>query len=109
MGSVVTDLGKSDSDIPRHIGIAKNAFQELSKVLREKKSSLKRNKNAQKSISYKLILCNHQCWVICLQMKKKSESDVFLLTNVANIMNITCEQQQSFQNKRYNITFIHIG
>lgn len=88
MGSVVTDVGKSDADIPRHINIAKNAFQELRKVLGEKKSPLKRNQSALKCISYQLILCYHQCWVICLQMKKKPSSGVLLLMHIANCMNM---------------------
>ena len=74
--SMLTKDGKCDTKIQRRIGIAKDAFQKLSKVLTNRKMKIKTRKRVLDS--YVGQLCNllyaSECWTVSAHMRSKLEA-----------------------------------
>ena len=74
LGSYVTEDGRSDLEISGRIGIAKDAFQRLGKILKHRKLSLDTRKRVLECFVKSAQLYGCECWTISPSMQKKLEA-----------------------------------
>ena len=61
LGSLITDDGKCDSEIKRRIGMSKQAFQKLKRVLKDRKMSLRTRKRILHCYVYSILTYGSEC------------------------------------------------
>ena len=71
---MLTEDGKCDTEIQRRIGIAKDAFQKLSKVLTNRKMTIKTKKRVLDCYVTTNLLYASECWAISAHMRSKLEA-----------------------------------
>ena len=64
LGNMLTEDGKCDTEIQRRIGIAKDAFQKLSKVLTNRKMTIKTRKRVLDCYVITNLLYASECWTV---------------------------------------------
>ena len=74
LGSMLTKDGKCDTEIQRRIGIAKDAFQKLSKVLTNRKMTIKTRKRVLDCYVITNLLYASECWTVSAHMRSKLEA-----------------------------------
>ena len=74
LGSMLTEDGKCDTEIQRRIGIAKDAFQKLSRVLTNRKMTIKTKKRVLDCYVTTNLLYASECWTISAHMRSKLEA-----------------------------------
>ena len=74
LGSFLTEDGKCDMEIRRRIGIAKNTFMKLGKILRNGKISMHTKKRVQNCYVEPVLLYGSECWTISAQMESKLQA-----------------------------------
>ena len=74
LGSVLTEDGKCDAEIKRRIGLAKDAFQKLSKVLRDRKVSRTTKKRVLYCYVIPVLLYGSESWTISSRMRRRLEA-----------------------------------
>ena len=79
LGSTLTSDGRSDTEVKRHIGIAKKAFRSLGQVLKNKQISLSTKKRVLKC-------CGCEGWNISQAMQERLEAtEIWFLKRMLNI------------------------
>lgn len=68
LGSVMPEDGKSDAEIRRHIGMAKDAFQKLG---RDRRSLLVTKKRVLNYYMISVLLYGSECWTVSSKMNKR--------------------------------------
>ena len=93
LGQLITDDGKSEGEIRRRIGLAKNAFSKRYKLLTNKNVSLKTRLRLTKC--YVLSLLTYACdtWTLTKQMEAKIEA--FEMWSYSRIMTISWKEIKS--------------
>ena len=74
LGTMLTEDGKCGTEIQRCIGIAKDAFQKLRKVLTNRKMSIKTGKRMLDCYVMTNLLYASECWTITARMRSKLEA-----------------------------------
>jgi hypothetical protein len=74
LGSLITEDGEWDVEIKRRIGMAKNTFYKLEKVLRNRKMLMSTKKRVLDSYVMSVLLYGSECWTISPTMKKRLEA-----------------------------------
>ena len=73
--------GKCDTEIQRRIGLAKDTFQQLSKVLTNRKMTIKTRKSVLDCYVTTNLLYASECWTISAHMRSKLEAaEMWFLT-----------------------------
>ena len=78
MGSIIREDGRCDSEIRRRIGIAKNAFQKLEKVLKDRRMTVETKGRALDCYVNSILLYGSECWTVSTQMEKRLEATEML-------------------------------
>ena len=68
LGSVITKSGKWDPEIKRRIALAKDAFQRLEHILRNRKISMETKKRVLACYVISMLPYGCECWTISAQM-----------------------------------------
>ena len=73
--SMITELenGKCDAEIKRRIGMAKDAFQKLGKVLKDRKMSMDTKMRILDCYVKSILTYGSECWTISTQMEGRLE------------------------------------
>lgn len=71
LGSVITENGKCDPEIRRRIALAKDAFQKLEHILRNRKLSMETKKRVLDCYVISILTYGCECWTISAQMEDK--------------------------------------
>ena len=74
LGSVINGKAKCDEEIKRRIGMAKNAFQKLGKILRNRKVSIETKMRIINCYLVSILTYGSECWTISATMEKRLES-----------------------------------
>ena len=74
LGSMLTEDGNCDTEIQRRFGIAKGAFQKLSKVLTNRTMTIKTRKRVLDCYLMTNLLYASECWTISAHMRSKLEA-----------------------------------
>jgi len=74
LGSYITEDGRCDLEIKRRIGIAKENFQRLGKILKHNKLPLETRKRVLECYVKPILMYGCECWTITPSMQKKLES-----------------------------------
>ena len=72
--SVINGKAKCDEEIKRRIGMAKNAFQKLGKILRNRKVSIETKMRIINCYLVSILTYGSECWTISATMEKRLES-----------------------------------
>jgi len=73
LGHMVTDDGKSDKEIKRRIGIARNAYKNLS-TISSQDASINTRKRIVKCYVWATFLCGTEAWTITKSIAKKTNA-----------------------------------
>ena len=74
LGCLLTENGKCDEEFKKRIGMAKDAFKKLQKIMKNSKLSLDIRKQI-KDYYVKLILtCNNENWTISSQIEQRLQA-----------------------------------
>ena len=71
LGSVITTSGKCDPEIKRRIALAKDAFQRLEHILRNRKISMETKKRVLECYVISTLTYGCECWTISAQMEER--------------------------------------
>src|SRR3984893_15745544 len=71
LGSVITKSGKWDPEIKRRIALAKDAFQRLEHILRNRKISMETKKRVLECYVISTLIYGCECWTISAQMEER--------------------------------------
>ena len=74
LGSVITSDGRCDTEIKKRIGMAKDTFQELEKVLRNHKLVMETKKKVLDAYVMSILMYGSECWTISPQMRQRLEA-----------------------------------
>ncbi|MGX9987587.1 reverse transcriptase domain-containing protein [Soonwooa purpurea] len=74
LGSVLTEDGKCDAEIKTRIGLARNAFQKLSKILKDRKVSRTTKKRVLNCYVIPVLLYGSESWTISSRMRRRLEA-----------------------------------
>ena len=73
LGSVIKSDGRCDTEIKKCIGMAKDTFQKLEKVLRNHKSAME-TKRVLDAYVMSILMYGSKCWTISPQMRQRLEA-----------------------------------
>lgn len=104
MGSIITEDGRSDSEIKTHIALGKEAFQRLQFILVSGRLALTTKRRILQCYVFSILLYGIECWTISNQMKSrlKGGRNMVLSKNFYDKLDITSNQwigTQTFGNK----------
>ena len=71
LGSAITTSGKCDPEIKRRIALAKDAFQRLEHILRNRKISMETKKRVLECYVISTLTYGCECWTISAQMEER--------------------------------------
>ena len=71
LGSVITTSGKCDPEIKRRIALAKDEFQRLEHILRNRKISMETKKRVLECYVISTLTYGCECWTISAQMEER--------------------------------------
>ena len=74
LGSIITEDGKCDIEIKRRIGMAKDTFNKLEKVLKSRKMLMSTKKRVLECYVISVLLYGSECWTISPTMRKRLEA-----------------------------------
>ena len=74
LGSVVTSDDRCNTEIKKRIGMAKDTFQKLEKVLRNHKIAMKTKKRVLDTYVISILMYGSECWTISPQMRQRLEA-----------------------------------
>ncbi|MCH9665805.1 MAG: hypothetical protein K0U41_08180 [Gammaproteobacteria bacterium] len=74
LGSMITEDGRCDTEIRRRIGIAKDSFQKLNKILKDRKLTMGTKIRVLDCYVLSILLYGSECWTISPPMKQKLEA-----------------------------------
>ena len=69
LGSIIKADGKCDSEIKRRKGMAKDAFQKLGKILKDRKISMDTKMRVLDCYVNSILTYDSECWTISTQME----------------------------------------
>ena len=64
LGSVITSDGRYNTEIKKRIGMAKDTFQKLGKVLRNHKLAMETKKRVLDAYVMSILMYGSECWTI---------------------------------------------
>ena len=64
LGSLITENGKYDSEIKKRIGMAKDAFQKLGKIFKDRKMSIDTKMRVLDCYVKSILTYGSECWTI---------------------------------------------
>ena len=86
LGSLITGDGKCDYEIKSRIGMSKQAFQKLQKILKDRKMSMGTRKRILHCYVYSILTYGNECWTISAQMENRLEAvEMWFLRRVLRI------------------------
>ena len=74
LGYIITSDGRCDAEIKRRIAIAKDSFNKMSSILRNKNISMKTKIRVLKAYVWSVLLYGCECWNISTVLRKKLEA-----------------------------------
>ncbi|XP_037794114.1 uncharacterized protein LOC119589587 [Penaeus monodon] len=74
LGSIIAENGKCEDEIKRRIGMAKDAFQKLRKVLKDRKLSIDTKLRVLDCYVNSILTYSSECWTISAQMERRLEA-----------------------------------
>ncbi|XP_042883267.1 uncharacterized protein LOC122260182 [Penaeus japonicus] len=74
LGSLITDDGKCDREIKKRIGMAKDAFQKLGKILKDRKMPTDTKLRVLDCYVNSILTYGCECWTISTQMERRLEA-----------------------------------
>ena len=74
LGSMITTDARSETEIKRRIGIAKNAFRHMQKLLTNRKLSIKTRKGLIKTHIWSTLLYGAESWTLSTGMRRRLEA-----------------------------------
>ncbi len=74
LGSVITSDGRCDTEIKKRIALAKDTFQKLEKVLKNRTLTIVTKKRVLNSYVLSVLLYGSECWTISSQMRMRLEA-----------------------------------
>ena len=74
-GSVITSDGRYDTENKKRIGMAKDTFQKLEKILRNHKLAMETKKRVLDAHVMSILMYGSECWTISPQMRQRREAD----------------------------------
>ena len=74
LGSMITTDARSETEIKRRIGIAKNAFRHMQNLLTNRKLSIKTRKGLIKTHIWSTLLYGAESWTLSTGMRRKLEA-----------------------------------
>ncbi|XP_042870688.1 uncharacterized protein LOC122252328 [Penaeus japonicus] len=74
LGSLITDDGKCDREIKKRTGMAKDAFQKLGKILKDRKMPTDTKLRVLDCYVNSILTYGCECWTISTQMERRLEA-----------------------------------
>ena len=74
LGSMITIDGRCDTEIKKRIGIAKDSFQKMGRILKDRKMNIRIKVRLLKCYVHSVFLYECECWTISPTMQKKIEA-----------------------------------
>lgn len=90
-------MGKSGTEIRTHIGIAKDAFRKLNKVIRDKNCSSETTKRTLNCYVTSILLSRNECWTTSRQEETGGSRYVVLQKDLENSMEEAIKQREGLK------------
>ena len=74
LGSTITSDGRNDADIKTRIGMAKDAFQKMDKVIKNKNITIETRNRILQCYVIPILTSGSECWTISPNMERKLEA-----------------------------------
>ena len=71
LGSMIISDGRCDNETKKRIGIAKDSFQKMGKILKDRKISMRKKVRLLKCYVHSILLFGCECWTLSPTMEKK--------------------------------------
>ncbi|CAF3582803.1 unnamed protein product [Rotaria socialis] len=86
LGSTITPDGRCDEEIKKRIALAKQAFQKMCPILKNRSISINTKTRVLKCYVWSILLYGSECWTINKEMEKRLEAtEMWFLRRMLNV------------------------